>query len=479
MSQRLNLPARVTKEKKEFEPLLKALVSPSRLTIPDDSVTSKQKSKIVSVLSAIAAIAECAPYAFNSTGDGKTPSRWGERAIDFSLNAVLLGIDTSSNSSNEVHNSESDSESEKESPAKGRRSSTARGAKATVASSTGTDKTNITMHCRMICAAIEVLICHIRATIVRAKVDGAKSELEAPSTQHISKVFKTLIEILEQNGQPPSSRNERYCKTAPDHAELRRCAATNLLRLCDANLQLENTHLTPKMWHTLSAAFLDKDIHARESIMEELSCMLTGSGKFRHNASSYPPSLRFVALVSLCPDGDHGAHSAANGYAANVGRRANSIKVAATQCIKSLRVTCQATAAQCRSLGREAEKNFENRLKMKLMPEYSVPYALHLLSFRHETASSGGTLPGDTDDDVSEDAVVSSEASTRMLKKRLKWLFDPLIQSLGAGADNVRRLVILQLVPLFGKSNRCYVCCYCPDFIFVTYGGTSFKMQSG
>jgi len=451
VSQHLSLPSRVKKEKKEFEPLLKALVAPSRLAVPDDSMASKQKSKIVSVLSAIAAVAECAPYAFNSTGEGKTPLCWGERAIDFSLNAVLLGKNTSSNLSNEEYSSDSGSESETESPAKGRRSSTARGNKAAVASSKENDKVNISVHCRMICASIEVLICHIRATIVRAKADGAKSELEAPSTEHVAKVFKTLIDILEQNGQPPSSRNERYCKTVQDQAELRRCAATNLLRLCDANLQLENTYLTPKMWHILSATFLDKDIHARESIMEELSCMLTGSGKFRHNASSYPPSLRFVALVSLCPDGDHGAHSAANGYAANVGRRANSIKVAATQCIKSLRVTCQATAAQCRSLGREAEKNFENRLKMKLMPEYSVPYALHLLSFRHETASSGGTLPGDADDDFSEDAVVSSEASNRMLKKRLKWLFDPLIHSLGAGADNISFL--LRMVELLSK---CY-----------------------
>ena len=83
---------------------------------------------------------------------------------------------------------------------------------------------------------------------------------------------------------------------------------------------------------------------------------------------------------------------------------------------------------------------------MLLMPEYSVPYALHLLAFRHETASAAGTLAGENEseseneemaDGGDEELMHTQEASQKMLKKRLKWLFDPLIQSLGAGADNV------------------------------------------
>ena len=155
--------------------------------------------------------------------------------------------------------------------------------------------------------------------------------------------------------------------------------------------------------------------------------MYTGKGKFRTlNSAPMAPSLRFVSLVTLCADGD-----------------GQSVKNAATLVIKQLRATCQSVQAQCRQQGRNAEKNFENRLKMLLMPEYSVPYALHLLVFRKETAIAAGTSAGKnfSNDEDEEDAIAellhTQEASQKSLKKRLKWLFDPLILSLGTGADNV------------------------------------------
>jgi hypothetical protein len=249
--------------------------------------------------------------------------------------------------------------------------------------------------------------------------------IKAPAPDHITKVFTTLTKIIEDGGIPPSSVNGRYCKTVKDQAFLRRSAAVNLLRLCDSNLQLEATYLTPRMWHILSSALLDKDTSVRASVMEELSAMYSGRGKFRAlNSAPMAPSLRFVSLVALSADGD-----------------GQNVKNAATSVIKQLRTTCQAVQAQCRQQGRNAEKNFENRLKMLLMPEYSVPYALHLLVFRKETALAAGTMAEnrDSDDegDAMEELMHTEEANQKILKKRLKWLFDPLIQSLGAGADNV------------------------------------------
>ena len=38
--------------------------------------------------------------------------------------------------------------------------------------------------------------------------------------------------------------------------------------------------------------------------------------------------------------------------------------------------------------------NFDTYLKKKFMLEYSVPFAIHLLSFRHETQSAGGIVAG-------------------------------------------------------------------------------------
>jgi len=458
------LASRVRKEKKEFEPLLKALVNPSRLSIPDDTTTPKMRGRIVSILSAIAAIAECAPYVFNSPGQ-RSKLGWGQRAVKFCLDSVLLGKNTRVNASmtQDVESSDdSDGDDEDSSPTqKGKSPRNAKRAKR--------GKSNkVSVHCQMLCGAIEVIVSHIRSTIVngqRTSEDSGAPKLDAISSDHLQEVFNTLVKILEDGGVPPSSVNGQFCKTSKDKAELRCSASVNLLRLCDANLRLEATYLTPKMWHVLSTALLDQEKSVRSSVMEELAGMYTSAGKYRaHGAAQLAPSLRFVSLVTLCADGDHGsagAHSAANAGAANVGQRlSNRTKSSASACIHNLRTTCQTAKAQCRAEGRSSEKNFESQWKRRLMPEYCVPYALHLLAFREETASAAGTLPGENeneDEQVVEDEGVaddvgllhSQEASQKMLKKRLKWLFDPLIQSLGAGADNISFL--LRMVELIGK----------------------------
>ncbi len=84
------------------------------------------------------------------------------------------------------------------------------------------------------------------------------------------------------------------------------------------------------------------------------------------------------------------------------------------------------------------------------MPEYSVPYAIHLLAFHQETASATGEKKNardEEDEDVlgkENKMIYAQEASQKLLKQRLKCLIDPLIQSLGAGAKNVS--TVLRLV---------------------------------
>jgi hypothetical protein len=99
--------------------------------------------------------------------------------------------------------------------------------------------------------------------------------------------------------------------------------------------------------------------------------------------------------------------------------------------------------AQRNPLGRMEEKNFENNLKMRVMPEYSVPFALHLLAFRHETPGAAGASNAD-DSMLDDNELASMEASQKMLKKRLKWLFDPLIKSSGqdVDVDNVSGIIL-------------------------------------
>ena len=409
--------ARAHNEKKEFEPLLKALVNPSSLAIPDAAASLKSGGRVVSVLSAIAAVAECAPYAFNARGKGQKAG-FGRRAVEFCLDTVLLGKDMLNTSTQQTE----DSEKEKEglSPMNQGKS---------VKAKKGNDKV-VSVHCQMLCGAIEVLVSHIRSTVVTSQRNNAQRSsvplLEALTPDHLQEVFDTLVQILENGGVPPSSVNGRYCQTLQDRAELRRSAAVNLLRLCDANLRLEATYLTPRMWQVLGAVLLDPDrIAVRVSFTEELASMYASSGRFRaHGAAALAPSLRFVALITLCArDGDRAALRA---------------KSAVEQCVNGLRKACQVARAQCRLEGRESEKKFESQWKRRLMPEYCVPYALHFLAYyREETVITATIAPEEEGVAEGESEVQSQGVRHKMLKKRLKWLFDPLIQSLGAGADNV------------------------------------------
>jgi hypothetical protein len=441
-----------------FGSLIKSLTSPSRMTLG----TSCDNGKIVSILTALAALAECAPALFRK--DGNSVGKGGEKAIKFALETCLLGRGPSMEDPESEASDEEMSEDEKPVEAKTPNSATSkrRQSRKSPASKhmtpdgtkSAVEDENLSLACRRICAAIEFLVCYIRHA---GKSDSKTlvTASEAPA-ERVEQVFGILCQIIEDGGLPLGTRDRRGCKARQDRAALRKCAAIHLLRLCDSRMRLEATYLTHARWHILAGSLLDEENRVRDGVMEELSMMLTGKGTFRPSGSTFAPGLRFLAMVTLCTDIEHGAaHSGANANAANVGRRSATMKTAAMHCISGLRKTCDATLAQCRALGAAAEHKFETRTKMMIMPEYAVPFALHLLSFRRETPSAGGstgtglTQPTSTQPDQNEQLTVDEESRHKMLRKRLKWLFEPLVQSLGEGADNISFL--LRMVDFLGN----------------------------
>lgn len=249
----------------------------------------------MSVLSAIAAIAECAPYAFNAEGAGGKAG-WGRRALDFCLDTALLGRNGRLNGTMEES---SDGEDEESSAS---RKSGGKGAKRSRSRSKKADN-EVSVRCRMLCGAIEVLVSHIRSTIINGKLasesgssDERDDELEPPSSKHISRVFDALTTIIEDGGAPPS--DDQNCTSPSDEAELRRAAAVGLLRLCDPNLRLEASHLSPRAWHVLGSALLDTDKSARAAVLSELSRPCTPAR--RGSAPAAPrPSRRACAWWPL------------------------------------------------------------------------------------------------------------------------------------------------------------------------------------
>ena len=442
----------LSQNSKSFGTLLQTLTSPSRMSI---SVGSSPK--IVSILSALAALSDVAPSLF-------IDDYRGQKAVGFALDIVLLGRrgfverEGESETDEEAQNVSVDSPTSQ--GERCRTKSPGRTSHGTPTNCTPNGKCGVledeslSVACRRACASIDFLVSFVRSTIIQSiKSKKAVSTLVFPPLDQIEKLFQILYQILQDKGLPPSTFDRRECKSRQDRAALRECAAIHILRLCDGRLQLEKKFLSDGMWHTFSGVLLDEEKCVRDAVIAELSEMLIGKGKYCQGGAAMAPSLRFLALTAFCADGDTNAsHSSANGNAANVGKRSHNAKNCALQCVTSLRNTCDATFHQCRAIGKKTEGGLESRLKTLLMPEYAVPFAIYLLALRKETPSAVCTaddIPGRTQvasgaresGVVEHELTIDEDAQHKMLRKRLKWLFDPLVHSLGDGADNISFLL--------------------------------------
>lgn len=413
----------------------------------------------MNVLETLTALVERVPSLFPYSSGVKGH---GNKVIRFTLESVLLGrghrssiegkLDVSKDVEDEVSKPLDDRKSQSK-PKRNRKSSES--------------GRTISLACQRVQVAINFLVTHIRSTIIayisrteKASLKSIGEKCALPPDDHISVVFDLLMGILVDDGAPPSSFDREDCTEEEEKATLRKCATINIMRLCDSQLGLEKKFFTHSMWHMLSKSFLDRHESVRgklfiinmspptcsgltdqvndfvEAAMHELSFMLNSEGAYGLRCRMLP-SLRFLAYIVFCPDSDTN-HSAANGNAANVGLRGKLTKEAALKCTVKLRNTCEATLLRCRAQSREAELNFEKFLKVQMMPEYAVHYAIHLLAFRDETPSEGLTKE-DTE----------SLENDRVLRKRLTWILDPLVKSLGESADNISFL--LRLVDMLSR----------------------------
>jgi hypothetical protein len=422
-----------------FKSLLNSLASNSILSV------SAFSERIVTAFAALSELTEAAPRAMWS--------KRGQQAVQFALESVLLGRE---NSGSDKESSDGSSDDENRFASKDPRSSTTPQCRLNLKdkhlSPSGQqavlDNKDLTLTCRKLCACIEFLTVYTRATCFEIKKsqsqgDNAITSQNSDGTEHI---FEAICKVLRDEGLPPSNRDRQDCNLRHDRAALRQCAAISLLRLCDPRLGLDIQHLSISRWHVLANVFLDDERVVREKVMAELGLMLTGHGKYGRSCGfgmAMPPRQKFLSLVVLCPDGEN-----ANGIgnAASVGKHANHAKKNALSCVNSMRVKFEVEAEQARANGPAAEQRFERGgMKFSLMPEYVVPYAFHLLAFRKETPmgtllmGATGNYAGSSDDEAS--VAVSNEIQHRVLRKRLRWLFDPLVQSLGDSADNISFLI--------------------------------------
>lgn len=453
-----------------YTPLLHALASSSKLNLNEEDQASSSP-RIVSILSALSALSECAPSVISLSLKGK-------KAFTFALQTVIMGkgdenIETAMPSDAELETEETLTKTPSSTRKKRRPGylSPMNDMKNSSLSSKNSvnvfEDNRLSFHCRRLCAAIDFVVNQVRSSILsQLRVSGQKptcllANAQCPTADEIPIIFNHLIQILQNKGLPVSTRDRRHCRGYRDRAALRQLAATRILRLCDGRLCLEQKFLSPQMWHALSESFLDEDFCVRHAVIDELSSLLTGNewnGMQRTKLYPKPPALRFLSLITLCSDGDHGIdNDLANAGAANVGKTTHLAKNVAMPCIINLRQVTDASLNQCRAIGKDAVTKFESRFKMLVMPEYTVPYALHLLAHRRETPEAGASVAAgeeflslhDKNENEESSEVLNDESQQRILRKRLRLLFEPLVQSLGDGADNISFLI--QMTELLDK----------------------------
>lgn len=425
------LPKVIQDSVQRFQSLLTSLIS--RLTL--------QSSRLVSVLSSLAALADCAPEVLVST-------KAGNKALKFALESVLLGQTNSKQNDQDAQGFQESQDTPP--PSKNRVSASSKKLKHLTpeASASLLEDANLSPCCRAICAAIELMVSLVRTCHLR-KISISVEALETDDLA--TQVFGVLTQILRDRGLPPSSRDRRVCKARQDRAALRQCAGVQLIRLCDQRLGFESKFLTPTFCRILGDTFLDEERIVRESMVKELSCLLSGNGVFGLEGSGtkpQPPPLRCLAWTTLCSDGDHGLENdAANGNAANLGKLVYTISQAALGSVENLRKVCDSLCAKLRASGQDADTLFDTKYKTKFLPEYVVPFAFHLLVHRRETPYDDDASAVPPKMDYNEDVIendnnsaplsVDDEGRHRILRKRLKLIFDPLVRSLGESADNI------------------------------------------
>ena len=230
-----------------FLPIMKTLTSSSKMSL---EVHGSPNKKIINILAALRAIALNVPEIFSKSLKKADP---GSKAVRFALDNILLGRGSNlddSQGDDESHVSDAESE-EVISQRRPRKSSPKR-------KSMDSEDLSLSFPCLRLIKAIEFLVSYIFST---SSTQDKSSQ--NPIRSEVSSIVQVLLNILEDDGLPPSSRDNNDCKGWAERAALRQCAAVNFLQLCSGSLRLADRILTPTALHTLSKVFLDEEVSVR------------------------------------------------------------------------------------------------------------------------------------------------------------------------------------------------------------------------
>ncbi|TFJ85174.1 hypothetical protein NSK_003597 [Nannochloropsis salina CCMP1776] len=223
-------------------------------------------------------------------------------------------------------------------------------------------------------------------------VEVSQDELEASA----SEVLDLLYEILKAEGRLPS----RVELSKKDKARLRIVSAGGILKLM-RNQYVQHRLLDAPRWRSLAWVMLDP---------EEITVAGAFTRKLARAVRSSRVHLKFLALLSLAAlEEDVAARREA--------------RQAVTRAVQNLRQAYEEYMA-----GQEEEPSEEAKRKVttSMMPEYLLPYLLHLLAHFPDFPTS----PHDS-------------VRWRPIQRCLAFVLEPLMATLGTEADNLSFLLLM------------------------------------
>ena len=227
---------------------------------------------------------------------------------------------------------------------------------------------------------------------VSALVEVTKDVLEASAGE----VLDLLYEILDADGQTPNGAE----LSRADKARLRLVSAGGVLKMM-RNQYVQHRLLDTPRWRALAWVMLDP---------EEETVAGAFTRKLAKAVRRSKVHLKFLALLSLAAL-DEGVDAR------------KEARQAVTRAVQNLRRGYEDYMA-----GQEEEPSEEAKRKVttSMMPEYLLPYLLHLLSHFPDFPTS-----------------LNDSGRWRPLHRCLAFLLEPLMATLGAEADNLSFLLLM------------------------------------
>eukprot|EP00903_Cladosiphon_okamuranus_P009357 g8923.t1 len=318
------------------------------------------------------------------------------------------------------------------------------GGKAAAAAAAAAAAGVVSPSCQTLCASIE-LACNCLMTSRRAgAADGvAFEEGEA--------WLKSVFGLLEAEGQPEGEGKMSQAELA----ELRLAGSTCVVRLCVSSPRAQSL-LTPKRWHSLAWTLMDPSSNVRVAFLREVcrsldqtSAAASGGGGGDGGVAAAPAAaaaaagggawtLRFMAYLCLAAFESEQFKAEARSAIAKKVRQLRQVHAAAAAAAAAVAAAAAAATAGDNdsddgdadgSGGGSPESSKKKAAAAAaavetLMPEYVVPYAIHLLAHHPD-------FPANKDDKL----------RMRNLERYLDFLLVPLIGGQGEEADNLSMLL--------------------------------------